>query len=117
MRAKRSWLLLLVAVCGAGLVFATLGPVGWQLRTGLHWLIEHFAVFFTVTVLACAVWPRPMRVAAVMLPLAVGLEAAQALTPDRTADPATALAAAAAVSLAALSADAVLLVRKKRRKA
>jgi len=116
-RAKRSWLLLLLAVLGAGIVFATLGPEGWQVRLGLHWLIEHFLVFFTLTVLACLAWPRPMLVAAVLLPLAVGLEAAQVLTPDRTADLATALVAASAVALAALLADAVLILQKKRGKA
>ena len=116
MPTKRTWLLLLLAALGAGVVFATLGPEGWQVRLGLHWLIEHFLVFFTLTGLACLIWPRPMVVAAVLLPLAVGLEAAQGLTPDRTPDPATALAAAAAVSLAALLADAVLAVRKKRGK-
>ncbi|HUW74635.1 MAG TPA: hypothetical protein VMW05_11550 [Methyloceanibacter sp.] len=52
-----------------------------------------------------------------LLPLAVGLEAAQALTPDRTADLATALVAAAAVALAALLADAMLAEGKKREKA
>lgn len=116
MPADRKWLLLLFAVLAGAIVFATLGPEGWQVRTGLHWLIEHFAVFFTLTVLACLAWPRPMTVAAVLLPLAVGLEAAQALTPDRTADPATALIAAAAVASAALLADAVLRARRKRRK-
>jgi len=35
-RAKRSWLLLLLAVLGTGIVVATLGPEGWQVRLGLH---------------------------------------------------------------------------------
>jgi VanZ family protein len=116
MPAERKWLWLLFALLACVVVFATLGPESWQMRTGLHWLIEHFFVFFTLTVLGCLVWPRPMAVAAVLLPLAVGLEAAQGLTPDRTADPATALIAAAAVACGALLADAVLRVRKKHRK-
>jgi len=53
-----------------------------------------------------------MRVAAVLVPVAVGLEAAQGLTPDRTADVATALVAAAAVALAALLMD--LAMRRNR---
>lgn len=114
MGAAPKWLWLLWALLAAAIVFATLGPEGWQVRTGLHWLIEHFLVFFTLTVLACLVWPRPMPVAAVLLPVVVGLEAAQALTPDRTADLATALVAAAAVASGALLADGVLIVRKRR---
>lgn len=114
MPGDRTWLWLLLALLAGAIVFATLGPEDWQVRLGLHWLIEHFLVFFTLTVLACAVCPRPMLVATVLLPLALGLEAAQALTPDRTADPATALVAAAAVAVAALLADGVLIVRKKK---
>jgi VanZ family protein len=105
---------LLLAVLVAAIVFATLAPEGWQLRLGLHWLIEHFLAFFTLTVAACLIWPRPMVVAAVLLPIAVLLEAAQALTPDRTPDLATALVAAAAVACGALLADAILAVRKSR---
>jgi hypothetical protein len=54
-----------------------------------------------------------MRVAAAMLPLALLIEAAQTLTPDRTADPATALMAAAGVAVAALLADLVIALRKR----
>ena len=98
------------------IVFATLGPESWQVRLGLHWLIEHFLAFFTLALLACLAFPRPMVVAAVLLPIAVGLEAAQALTPDRTADAATALIAAAAVASGALLADGLFTVRKRRGK-
>jgi len=114
--SHKKWQLLLLAALAGAIVFATLGPEGWQFRSGLHWLIEHFIVFFTLTVLACLIWPRPMAVAAVLLPAAVGLEAAQALTPDRTADLATALIAAAAVACAALLVDRVLAWRKTRGK-
>jgi peptidoglycan/LPS O-acetylase OafA/YrhL len=110
------WLLLLVAVFAA-IVYATLAPETWQIRLGLHWLIEHFLAFFMLTLVACLAWPRPMLVAAGMLPLAVGLEAAQGLTPDRTPDIATALIAAAAVACGALLAEAVLAVRKRPGKA
>lgn len=113
MPGGRTLLWLAIAVLCA-IVFATLGPEAWQVRLGLHWLVEHFLAYFSLTLLACLVWPRPMIVAAALLPVAVGLEAAQALTPDRTADVATALVAAAAVSLAALIADGVSKVRKNR---
>jgi VanZ family protein len=93
---------------------ATLIPVGWQVRLGLHWLVEHFLAFFTLTLVLCAAWRRPMAVAAVMLPIAVLLEASQALTPDRTADLATALFAAAGVASAALLADLVMRLRRPR---
>jgi peptidoglycan/LPS O-acetylase OafA/YrhL len=107
---RRSLWFILAVLAGA-IVFAALGPPEWQFRLGLHWLVEHFLAFFGLTILACLVWPRPMAVAAVLLPFAVLLEAAQALTADRTADPATALSAASAVAAAALLADAVLSVR------
>ena len=112
MTAGRRWLWLAVSVLGAGIAFATFGPEDWQVRFGFHWLIEHALVFFAVTVLTCLAYPRPMRVAAVLVPVAVGLEAAQGLTPDRTADVATALVAAAAVALAALLMD--LAMRRNR---
>jgi len=114
---NRRWLLLLLAALGCVIVFSILAPKGWPVRLGLHWLIEHFLAFFTLTVIACLAFPRPMLVAAVLLPLAAGLEAAQALTPDRTADLATALIAAAAVACGALLADFLSTLRKKRGKA
>lgn len=117
MSAKRLALWLILLALGAAIVFATLGPEALQVRLGLHWLIEHFLVFFVLTVLGCFLWPRPMLVAAVLLPIAVGLEMAQGLTPDRTPDPATALVAAGAVALAALLADGVLVWWKNRGKA
>ncbi|WP_141700798.1 hypothetical protein [Methyloceanibacter superfactus] len=107
---RRSLWFILAVLAGA-IVFAALGPPEWQFRLGLHWLVEHFLAFFGLTIFACLAWPRPMAVAAVLLPFAVLLEAAQALTADRTADPATALSAASAVAAAALLADAVLSVR------
>jgi VanZ family protein len=99
---------LLVAIAVAAVI-----PVGWQIRLGLHWLVEHFLAFFTVALVFCVASRRPMMVAAVLLPIAILIEAAQALTPDRTADLATALFAAAGVASAALFADLVLTLRKR----
>jgi VanZ family protein len=113
MRWHSRWL----AVAGAGLLIASAAaaviPTGWEIRTGLHWLVEHFLAFFTVTLLFCLAWRRPMRVAAIMLPLALAIETLQALTPDRTADLATALMAAAGVASAALLADLAMAFRKQ----
>ena len=89
----------------AAIAVATLVPAGWQMRLGLHWLVEHFLAHFALTTVFCLAWRRPMAVAAVLLPVAILLEALQGLTPDRTADPATALSAAAGVASAALLAE------------
>jgi hypothetical protein len=111
------WFALAGAVLLIGIAYAAIFPVDWQIRTGLHWLIEHFLIFFTVTALFCIAYPNPMTVAAVMLPFAIIIETAQGLTPDRTADPATALMAAAGVASAALFADGVLVWWKRAGKA
>jgi hypothetical protein len=114
MRSSASkWLRLAGVVLLIAIAVAALIPTGWQVRSGLHWLIEHFLAFFAVTLLFCVAWRRPMRVAAVMLPLALAIETLQALTPDRTADVATALMAAAGVATAALLADLAIAFRKK----
>ncbi|BAQ15500.1 hypothetical protein GL4_0029 [Methyloceanibacter caenitepidi] len=106
--------MVLLALFGAAIIYAALGPADWQVRLGLHWLVEHFLGFFVLTLLACIAYPRPLRLAVVLLPVAVGLEAAQALTPDRTPNIATALVAAAAVASAALLADAFFRLRNRR---
>ena len=49
------------------------------------------------------------------LPVAVLLETAQGLTPDRVADPATALSAATGVAIAALLADLALALGQRRK--
>jgi len=113
---RRKWLWVVLAVMLAGIAYATLAPEAWQIRLGLPYLVEHFLAYFTLTIVACLAWPRPLRVAAVLVPLAVALEAAQGLTPDRTPDLVTALSAAAAVVTAALLAALVLVLRRKWRK-
>lgn len=110
------WFALAGAVLVVWITYAALMPVDWQIRLGLHWLVEHFLVFFVVTTLFCLAWLRPMVVAALLLPFAILIETAQGLTPDRTADSATALIAAAAVASAALLADLVVALWKRARK-
>ncbi|MGH6805008.1 MAG: hypothetical protein ACREC3_16845 [Methyloceanibacter sp.] len=94
---------------------ASLVPAGWQVRLGLHWLVEHFLAYFAVTALFCLAWPRPTVVAAGLIPLAVLLEALQGLTRDRVPDLATTLSAATGVAVAALLADLAITLRKRAR--
>ena len=76
-------------------VVASLIPANMQIRTGLHWQVEHFLVYFIATAIFCVAWPRPFIVAGVMMAFSALLEALQGLTPDRTPDLPTALSAAA----------------------
>lgn len=99
------------SVLAVGIVYAALFPADWQIRLGLHWLIEHYLIFFGLTLIFCIAVARPMAVAAMLLPFSVAVEFAQGLTPDRTPDPPTALMAAAGVASAALLADAVIWLR------
>src|SRR3990170_5056249 len=109
------WIALAGAALLVAIAVATLIPAGWQMRLGLHWLVEHFLAYFAVTSIFCLAWPRPMAVAAGLLPAAVLLEALQGLTPDRVADFPTALFAAAGVASAALLADLALTPRQRAR--
>ena len=109
------WIALAGAALLVAIAVATLIPAGWQMRLGLHWLVEHFLAYFAVTSIFCLAWPRPMAVAAGLLPVAVLLEALQGLTPDRVSDPATALFAATGVATAALLADLIMAIRKRAR--
>ncbi len=108
------WLGALAVAMLVAIGVATLIPAGWQLRLGLHWLVEHFLAYVTVTAMFCIAWPRPMAVAAVLLPVAILLEMAQGLTADRVPDAATALSAAAGVAVAALLTDLVIALGKRR---
>ena len=97
----------------AAIVVATFVPAAWQVRLGLHWLLEHFLAYFTLTLVFSIATRRPITVAAVLLPVAIVLETLQALTADRVADAATALFAAAGVASAALLADLVMALGGK----
>ena len=44
-------------------VVASLIPANMQIRTGLHWQVEHFLVYFTATANFCPACPRPFLVA------------------------------------------------------
>ncbi|MGI8723958.1 MAG: hypothetical protein ACR2J1_01015 [Methyloceanibacter sp.] len=108
-----------IAVAGSlvlltAIAFASLFPVEWQLRTGLHWLVEHFLIYFAATAIVCVAWPKPSYVAAALTVLAALLETAQGLTADRVPDLATAISGAAAVLTAAILAQLIISLRKAR---
>jgi fucose permease len=96
------WLCLCSVVAVAAIAVASLIPTQWELRTGLHWLIEHFVIYFAVTTIICLAWPRPFVVATSLIVLAGLLEALQGLTLDRTPDLLTAVSGAGGVLTAAL---------------
>ena len=105
-----------IALCGAVVLIAAIAasliPVNMQIRTGLHWQVEHFLVYFIATSIFCLAWPRTFIVAGVMMAFSALLEALQGLTADRTPDLATALAAAAGAPSAGGLATFAILLRK-----
>jgi hypothetical protein len=104
--------MLIVAIAADSLV-----PIAWQVRLGLHWLIEHFLAYFAAAAVVCLAWPRPLIVAALLITLAALLEALQGLTSDRVPDLPTALSGAAGAMAAALVAALVIRVWKGRKPA
>jgi VanZ family protein len=104
---KSRWIALAGAVLLVAVAADSLVPVSWQVRTGLHWLIEHFLAYFAVTFLLCLALPRPFVVAASLMVLAGAMEALQGLTADRIPDLPTAFCGAAGVLAAALMASLV----------
>jgi VanZ family protein len=91
---------------------ASLIPANMQIRTGLHWQVEHFLAYFVATAIFCLAWPRPFIIAGAMVAFSALLEALQGLTPDRTPDLATALAAASGALTAGVLAWLVIRLRK-----
>jgi VanZ family protein len=109
------WIAVLAVMLLAALAADSLVPVGWQVRTGLHWLIEHFFSYFTVTLVFCLAFPRPFLVAACLMVVAGAMESLQGLTADRIPDLATAFCGAAGVLVAALLASLVTDLWQARR--
>lgn len=99
-RPKLLWLFCVVAL--VAIAAASLVPTQWEMRTGLHWLVEHFIVYFAVTAVICIVWPRPFLVGASLMVLAGALEALQGLTIDRTPDLLTGFSGGAGVLSASI---------------
>jgi VanZ family protein len=99
------WMALAGAILLAAIAADTLVPVDWQIRLGLHWLIEHFLAYFVVSFVICLAWRRPLIVAVSLMALAGALEAVQDLTADRIPDLPTAFCGAAGVLTGALLAS------------
>ncbi len=112
-----NWLRLGGVVLVAAIAYASLFPADWQIRTGLHWLVEHFLLFLAATGVICLAWPRPFIVAGLLIALAGLLELLQGLTPDRVPDLATALSGAGGAVAGALLAQLAIKARDWRRQA
>jgi VanZ family protein len=110
--ARSHWIALCGVIVLIAAIVASLIPANMQLRTALHWQVEHFLVYFVATSIFCLAFPRPFIVAGVMMAFSALLEGLQGLTPDRTPDLPTALAAAAGAFSAGALAKLVIMARK-----
>jgi VanZ family protein len=111
------WLAVGGAILIAAIAADSLVPVAWQVRTGLHWLTEHFLAYFAVTIVFCLALQRPLAVAGVAVILAALMEALQGLTADRIPDLPTALSGTAGALAGALVATLLAGVLKRRKTA
>jgi VanZ family protein len=111
----------LAGFCGAILIAAiaadSLVPVAWQVRLGLHWLIEHFLAYFTVSMILCLALQRPILVAGAVMVLAASIEALQGLTADRIPDLPTAVSAAGGALAGATTATLLMRLLRRRKAA
>jgi len=94
---------------------ASLVPANMQLRTGLHWLVEHFLAYGGAALILCLAWPRPLIVAGALMAVSALLEVLQGLTPDRVPDLPTALSGAGGAIAGALLASLILYAAKRLR--
>jgi hypothetical protein len=109
-----TWAYLGTAVV-AIIAVASLGPADMQIRTGLHWLVEHFLAFSGAALILCLAWPRPVIVAGALMALSALLETLQGLTPDRVPDLPTALSGAGGALAGALAASLTLYAARRLR--
>src|SRR5262245_47942649 len=108
---KLAWVIGATAL--ATITVITLAPEQWVvLRTGVSWLLDHFVVYFCLTILVCSLYRRPFVVAIALTLLAGLLEALQGITIDRTPDLLSAVSGAGGVLTAALLVWAVIRVQK-----
>jgi VanZ family protein len=107
-----------VRLCGVAavalLVISSLIGALAQPRTILGWQVEHFLGYFAVTFIVCAGWPRPLRVAAVLVVLSGLLEVLQAFTPNRHPNVIAALCGAGGVVVAAVFVELFIRARNRR---
>jgi len=109
------WLAFGGAILIAAIAADSLVPVAWQVRSGLHWLTEHFLVYLAATSIFCLALQRPVIVVGVAMALAALMEGLQGLTADRIPDLLTALWGVAGALAGALLATLLtkLLERRK----
>jgi hypothetical protein len=109
--SKLAWAIGAVAL--AAITVITLAPEQWVVvRTGVHWMLDHFVGYFCLTLLVCSLYRRPFPVAVALTLLAGLLEALQGLTIDRTPDLLSALSGAGGVLAAALLAWVLIRAEK-----
>ena len=109
------WLAFGGAILIAAIAADSLVPVAWQVRSGLHWLTEHFLAYLAATSIFCLALHRPIIVAGVAMALAALMEGLQGLTADRIPDLLTALSGVAGALAGGLLATLLtkLLERRK----
>ena len=109
--SKLVWIIGALAL--AAITVTTLAPAQYvMLRTGVHWLVDHFVGYFCLTVLVCSVYRRPVLVAIALMGLAGLLEALQGLTVDRTPDFLSAISGASGVLTASVLAWIVIRLQR-----
>jgi VanZ family protein len=111
------WLAFGGAILIAAIAADSLVPVAWQMRTGLHWLTEHFLAYLAVTSIFCLSVQRPVIVAGVIMTLAALMEGLQGFTADRIPDLSTGLAGAAGALAGPLLATLLTKLLKRRKAA
>jgi VanZ family protein len=111
------WLAFGGAILIAAIAADSLVPVAWQVRTGLHWLTEHFLAYLAVTSIFCLSVQRPVIVAGVIMTLAALMEGLQGFTADRIPDLLTWLAGAAGALAGPLLATLLTKLLKRRKAA
>ena len=109
--SRLAWIIGAIAL--AAITVTTLAPAQWVvLRTGVHWMVDHFVGYFCLTVLVCSVYRRPVLVAIALMGLAGLLEALQGLTVDRTPDFLSAISGASGVLMASVLAWIVIRLQR-----
>jgi len=61
------WLAFGGAILIAAIAADSLVPVAWQVRSGLHWLTEHFLAYLAATSIFCLALHRPIIVVGVAM--------------------------------------------------
>jgi hypothetical protein len=107
------WRLCGVLVLTALIIASLFLPTGLeQLRSG-HWEVEHFLAYFVAVLIICLGWPRPLLVAAGLIPLAALLEALQCLNPVHSPNFFAAISSIAGVVTGTVLATLIIRLRNR----